>query len=307
MTDQTAIGFIGIGAMGWPMAANLVRRQFPVTVYDLDRARQDRFVQAHQSRAASSLADLGKDVSTVVTMLPTGRDVREVLLAAEDGALSKSLRPGAVVIDMSSSDPAGTRDLAATLAERGVILIDAPVSGGTRGAEAASLTIMIGSNDKTSVERVRPVLEAMGQRLYETGGSGTGHAMKALNNFIAGTNFLAAAEALVIGRRFGLDPALMTDIINQSTGRSFSTEHVIKQHVLTRTFATGFQLGLLAKDVKIAADLADDLQAQAPVAQLSRDLLAQARDRLGATADHSAAVQYWEMLNGVTVGGEPKE
>ena len=142
----------------------------------------------------------------------------------------------------------------------------------------------------------------MGQRLFETGGSGIGHAMKALNNFIAGTNFLAAAEALVVGRRFGLDPALMMDIINQSTGRNFSTEHVLPQQVLSRKFASGFQLGLLAKDVKIAADLAEDLQAHAPLAQLSRDLLARAKDRLGGDADHSAAIRYWEMLNGVTVG-----
>ncbi len=307
MPDQGAIGFVGIGAMGWPMAANLVRRQFSVTVYDVDRARQDRFVQAHQSRSASSLADLGKDVSVIVTMLPTGRDVRHVLLTAEEGALTAALKPGAVVIDMSSSDPAGTRELAATLAKRGVVLIDAPVSGGTRGAEAASLTIMIGSGDKAAVEQVQPLLEAMGQRLFETGGSGTGHAMKALNNFVAGTNFLAAAEALVVGRRFGLDPALMMDIINQSTGRNFSTEHVIPQQVLSRKFASGFQLGLLAKDVKIAADLAEDLQAHAPLAQLSRDLLARAKDRLGGDADHSAAIRYWEMLNGVTVGGEPEK
>ena len=181
---------------------------------------------------------------------------------------------------MSSSDPAGTRELAATLAMRGVTLVDAPVSGGTKGAEAASLTIMIGSDDKAAVERIRPILGAMGQRLFETGGSGTGHAMKALNNFIAGTNFLAAAEALVVGRRFGLDPALMIDIINQSTGRNFSTENLFRQQVLSRKFGSGFQLGLLAKDVKIAADLADDLQAHAPVAQLSRDLLARAQGSL---------------------------
>jgi len=185
-----------------------------------------------------------------------------------------------------------------------VTLVDAPVSGGTKGAEAATLTIMIGSDDKPAVEHIRPILGAMGQRMFETGGSGTGHAMKALNNFLAGTNFLAAAEALVVGRRFGLDPALMIDIINQSTGRSFSTENLFRQQVLNRKFGSGFQLGLLAKDVKIAADLADDLQAHAPVAQLSRDLLARARDRFGATADHSAAIQYWEMLNGVTVGKE---
>ena len=167
----------------------------------------------------SSLADLGRDISTVITMLPTGRDVRHVLLTAEEGALMEALAPGSIVIDMSSSAPAGTRELAAMLAARGVTLVDAPVSGGTRGAEAGSLTIMIGSDNRAAVERIRPILSAMGQKLFETGGSGTGHAMKALNNFIAGTNFLAAAEALVVGRRFGLDPALMTDIINQSTGR----------------------------------------------------------------------------------------
>jgi 3-hydroxyisobutyrate dehydrogenase len=304
MPEQTTIGFIGIGAMGWHMAGHLARKEFPVAVYDLDRAQMERFTASHQARSASSLADLGRDISTVVTMLPTGRDVRHVLLMAEEGALGGALKPGSIVIDMSSSDPAGTRELAATLAMRGVTLVDAPVSGGTKGAEAATLTIMIGSDDKPAVERIRPILGAMGQRMFETGGSGTGHAMKALNNFLAGTNFLAAAEALVVGRRFGLDPALMIDIINQSTGRSFSTENLFRQQVLNRKFGSGFQLGLLAKDVKIAADLADDLQAHAPVAQLSRDLLARARDRFGATADHSAAIQYWEMLNGVTVGKE---
>ncbi len=302
MPEQATIGFVGIGAMGWHMAGNLARKAFPVAVYDIDRARQERFVQSHQCRSASSLADLGRDISTVVTMLPTGRDVRHVLLTAEDGAIGKALKPGSIVIDMSSSDPAGTRELAAALKERGVTLVDAPVSGGTKGAEAASLTIMIGSDDKAAVERARPLLSALGQRLYETGGSGTGHAMKALNNFIAGTNFLAAAEALVVGRRFGLDPALMIDIINQSTGRSFSTENAIKLQVLTRKFASGFQLGLLAKDVKIAADLAENLQAHAPVAKLSCDLFASARDQIGATADHSTVIQYWELLNGVTVG-----
>ncbi len=277
MAEHASIGFVGIGAMGGHMAANLIRKEFPVTVYDIDRGRQERFAQSHQCRAATSLADLGRDISTIITMLPNGHDVRHVLLTAEDGALTKALAEGAIVIDMSSSAPAGTRELAARLAARGVTLVDAPVSGGTRGAEAASLTIMVGSDDKAAVERIRPILGAMGQKLFETGGAGSGHAMKALNNFIAGTNFLAAAEALVIGRRFGLDPAQMTDIINQSTGRNFCDRApVVRQHVLTRKFATGFQLGLLAKDVKIAADLAEDLQAYAPVAQMSCDLLARA-------------------------------
>jgi 3-hydroxyisobutyrate dehydrogenase len=250
--------------------------------------------------------DLGHGVSTVITMLPTGRDVRDVLLTAEDGALTKALPKGATVVDMSSSDPAGTRELAAVLAARGVTLIDAPVSGGTRGAEAGTLTIMIGSEDKAAIERIRPILLAMGQKLFETGGSGTGHAMKALNNFIAGTSYLAAAEALVLGTRFGLDPALMIDILNQSTGRTHATENLIRQQVLNRQFGSGFQIALLAKDVKIAADLAEYLHAYAPISAMSRDLWAQARDACMPGSDHSSAIQYWEKLNGVTVAGEPK-
>ena len=301
MSDQSQIGFVGIGAMGWHMAGHLSRKQFPVAVYDIDRARQDRFVQSHQCRSAASLADLGNGVATVITMLPTGGDVRDVLLSAEDGALAKAMPAGAVVIDMSSSDPAGTRELSAVLATRGVTLVDAPVSGGTRGAEAGSLTIMIGSDDKAAIERVRPILGAMGHKLFETGGSGSGHAMKALNNFIAGTSYLAAAEALVVGTRFGLDPSLMTDIINQSTGRTFQTENLIKQQVLSRKFGSGFALALLAKDVKIAADLAEHLQAHAPVSAMARDLWAQARDALAPGSDHSSAIQLWEKLNGVVV------
>jgi 3-hydroxyisobutyrate dehydrogenase len=304
MADQ--IGFIGIGNMGRRMAANLIRKEFPVAVYDIDRARQDEFARSHQCRSASSLADLARGISTVITMLPTGRDVRNVMLEAEDGALGKLLPAGALVIDTSSSDPTGTRELSAALAARGVALVDAPVSGGIMGAEAATLVFMIGSDDKAAIERARPILNALGQKLFVTGGAGTGHAMKALNNFIAGTSYLAVAEALVIGRRFGLDPELMTDILNQSTGRNFSTENVLRQQVLSRKFGSGFQAALLAKDVKIAADLAQALNAHAPVTELSRDLWARARDMLEAGADHSSAIKYWEQRNGVTVGGDGK-
>jgi 3-hydroxyisobutyrate dehydrogenase len=305
MPDQ--IGFIGIGAMGRHMAANLIRKEFAVAVYDIDRARQDEFARSHQCRSASSLADLARGIRAVVTMLPTGRDVRHVFLEAEDGALARSLPAGSIVIDMSSSDPAGTRTLSAALASRGVSLVDAPVSGGTNGAEAATLTIMIGSDDKTAIERARPILNALGNKLFETGGSGTGHAMKALNNFVAGIGNLALAEAMVVGRRFGLDPGLMADIINQSTGRNFSSENVLKQHVLSRKFGTGFKLGLLAKDVKIAADLAEDLRVHAPLGQLGRDLYARARERVGADADPSEAIKYWEELNGLTVSDATKD
>ncbi len=153
---------------------------------------------------------------------------------------------------------------------------------------------MIGGDDKPAIERARPILSLMGDRLFETGGLGSGHAMKSLNNYIAAATFAASAEALLIGQRFGLDPATMFDIINVSTGRSFISEVVMKEHVITGKFATGFTVGLLAKDVRIAADLGEAMNLDAPVLRLVRDRWALARDRLGATRDNAEAVKSWD-------------
>src|SRR5262249_39997592 len=140
----------------------------------------------------------------------------------------------------------------------------------------------------------KPILSKMGTRLFEVGGPGNGHAMKALNNFVAGTSFIAVAEALLVGQRFGLDPAVMIDVMNVSTGKSFNTENVAKQHVISRQFASGFALGLLAKDVKIAADLAAAIRVESPLTRLSSALLGEARDCVGPEKDHTLAYTYWE-------------
>jgi 3-hydroxyisobutyrate dehydrogenase len=195
---------------------------------------------------------------------------------------------------MSSSEPNGTRELGAALARGGIVLLDAPVSGAVPRAQTGTLTIMIGGDDAAAIERSRPLLSAMGNRLFETGGLGSGHAMKALNNFVAAAGYTAAAEALLIGRRFGLDPTRMLEIMNVSTARNFNTEVVMKEHVVDRKFATGFTLGLLAKDVKIAADLAAEVKVDAPLAQLVKDRWALARDRLGAARDNSEAILGWD-------------
>jgi 3-hydroxyisobutyrate dehydrogenase len=297
------IGFIGIGAMGWHMATNLVRAGYPVTVYDANRAQQERFVRERAGRAAATLADLGASAEVVITMLPTGPIVRQVVLEDERGALAQSLRPGTVVVDMSSSEPIGTRDLAARLRERGISLIDAPVSGRVEGAERGELVLMIGADDQDALARVRPILSLLGKKHFVVGGTGAGHAMKALNNFMAGTGFLAAIEALTVGRKFGLDPDVMIDVINESTGRNFHSANVMRQDVISRRFGTKFLLGLMAKDVKIAADLADEIEAHAPLAATSRDLYQRVRQALGEGADHSEAVKYWETLSGVVVTG----
>lgn len=289
----TKIGFIGIGTMGWPMAANLVKAGFAVTVFDLSTARAQDFVREHPSaRATQSLADMAAQ-DAVVTMLPTGKIVSEVLLQSQHGAFLQAARKDLLVIDMSSSEPTGTRQLAAALAVKGAILVDAPVSGAEPRAKAGTLTIMIGCDDVAAIERAKPVLSAMGNRLFVTGGSGSGHACKALNNLLGATAFAATSEAVLIAERFGLDPKVLVEILNVSTGKSFISEVVMKDHVLDGKFATGFKLGLMAKDVQIAADLADAVGFDAPVAHLVNQRWAQALGRLGFDADNTEAIKTW--------------
>jgi 3-hydroxyisobutyrate dehydrogenase len=291
--DIKTVGFIGIGNMGRPMAANLVKGGYKVVVYDLDTKRAAQVAKDIGATAAGTLAELGKQVDAIVTMLPTGKEVRACLLDTEGGALAQNLPQGAIVIDMSSADPVGSRETHADLAKRGLAFVDAPVSGGVIRATDGSLAIMIGGDDD-AIAAAKPVLSKMGTRLFEVGGPGNGHAMKALNNFVAGTAFVALSEALLVGDKFGLDPATMIDIMNVSTGKSFNTENVMKQHVVSRQFASGFALGLLAKDVGIAADLARAIEVDSPLTRLSSALLAEARDKVGSEKDHTLAYTWWE-------------
>ena len=293
MPELKNIGFIGIGNMGSRMAAHLVRAGHAVTVFDIDAGRARQFASEHQARVTDRLAELAADADAVITMLPSGREVRAAVLDMQGGALASNLRSGSIIIDMSSADPVGTRKTHADLAKRGLAFVDAPVSGGVPRATDGTLAIMIGG-DAAAIAAAKPVLEKMGTRLFEVGGPGNGHAMKALNNFVAGTGFIAVAEAVLVGKRFGLDPNVMIDIMNVSTGKNFNTENVVKQHVISGAFASGFALGLLAKDVKIAADLADAIDVESPLTRLSAALLEEARDEVGFGKDHTLAYTFWE-------------
>jgi 3-hydroxyisobutyrate dehydrogenase len=301
MAETLKVGFIGIGNMGRPMAANLARAGVDLTIFDADPKQSAGFADEHPCAVAASLAELGAAVDVVVTMLPTGPIVRDVVLEADGGALAESLKKGAIIVDMSSSEPEGTRDLGEELQKRGITLIDAPVSGGVPGAAAGTLAIMIGGADEAAISQVEPILSAMGKRLFRTGPLGSGHAMKALNNYVAAAGFTAAAEALIMGERFGLDRAVMIDIINSSTGRNFNTEHPIKEEVLPRTFAAGFKLGLMAKDVKIAGDLGEHLKVDAPLSRMVRDRWAEALAVLGADEDFTRAITHWERTGSAGV------
>jgi 3-hydroxyisobutyrate dehydrogenase len=289
------VAFIGVGAMGAPMAACIARARHALTLYDSVRERAMRAAAEHGCRVADGFDGLAAS-DFVVTMLPTGQIVRDLYLRE---GLAQKLRRGAIAIDMSSSDPVGTRELGAALAASGITLIDAPVSGGVPRAVQGTLTIMIGGDDPGAIDRARPLLRAMGDRLFDTGGLGSGHAMKALNNFVAAASFAACAEALLAGQRFGLDPTRMVEILNVSTGRNFHTDQVLREHVIGGKFGTGFQLGLLAKDVRMAADLAHDLRLDAPLARLVSERFEAARDALGYTRDHTEAIKAWDKYSAV--------
>ena len=287
------VGFIGVGAMGWPMCASILRGEHHLTVFDADPARAAQFAAEVGGRAATSVAEIA-DNEVVVTMLPNGAVVRQALVEDEDGAFLKAAKPGLVVVDMSSSEPSATLELGPILAGKGVILIDAPVSGAVPRAKDATLAIMVGGENDRAIETATPVLLAMGRQLFRTGPLGSGHAMKALNNFVAAAGLAAASEALLIGQRFGLDGETMIDIMNVSTGKNFATEMLMKQQILSGRFAGAFTLALMAKDVRIAADLGEQVGLDAPMSRLVRKRFADARDELGGGRDNSAAILAWD-------------
>jgi 3-hydroxyisobutyrate dehydrogenase len=289
------VGFIGLGNMGRPMAANLTRAGARLVVSDAHTTRQESFAAEFGVRAADG-PEAFADAQTLVTMLPTGQVVREVLL---DGGIAAALPRGAVVIDTSSSEPSRTIELGAALADLGISLVDAPVSGGMAKASDGTLAIMLGADDEAAAERAIPVLAAMSTRIFRTGALGTGHAMKALNNFVLAAGFEAAAEALVIGEKFGLDAAVLVDVLNASSGRNVSTETTLIDEVLSRRFAANFTLGLFAKDLRIAVDLANELEIEAPLCVLVHERLAQAGEELGRETDYSTIVTLWERRAGI--------
>ncbi len=282
------VAFVGLGMMGRPMAGHLVRAGFKVRVADASAAMLDAFCKEHPAAVRfACAAEAAKGAEILLTMLPNGAIVREVALGA-------GLQAGQMLLDMSTSAPMGTRRLGEDLARLGVAMVDAPVSGGVAKAKNATLAIIAGGLPE-HLERARPVLGKLGATIIPTGPLGSGHAMKALNNYLSAVGLAAAAEALLVARAFGLDPAVMTDVLNASTGRNNATENKLKQHVLSGTFAAGFAMDLMAKDLAIAMDLARAVGVPTPLAEVCAALWSDASKKLPG-ADHTAIFKYLEKL-----------
>lgn len=294
LTPPADIGFIGLGNMGAPMARALIGAGFRLFVLDAAADAVDRFAEENVCERPGSPGELAKNCAVVITMLPNDDIVREVILGK--GGVADYLSPGSIVIDMSSSSPLGTRALAQELSNRDIALIDAPVSGGVVKAEQGALTIMAGGGADT-VEYCRPLFEATG-RMFHAGDTGAGHAMKALNNFMSAASLAVCAEAVIAGTRFGLDPERMIEIINASTGRSNSSEHKYPAFVLSRRFDSGFALGLMAKDLRMARELARDGDTPHELMDKVSSLWDRAEGQLGLSADNTEIIKYLEELAG---------
>ncbi len=293
------VGFVGLGRMGRPMAARLLGGGYGVNVFDARPSSAEEFVGRHGGTLAGSLAEVGRRSDVVITMLPDGEAVRRVAMGDSDSLL-RGLGRDAVLVDMSSSAPLGTAALGGLLAEHGIGMLDAPVSGGVPRAEAGTLAIMVGG-EPALVERCRPLLATMGASIFATGRLGSGHAVKALNNLVSATGLVAAAEALLVGRRFGVDPETMLEVFNASTARNNSTEQKFRPYVFSRTFASGFALDLMVKDLGIALELAAATGTPVRLGDRCREVWNAARADLGAGADHTEVVRWLERLAGTTL------
>ncbi len=293
------IGFIGLGVMGTPMAGHLAKAGYPLTILDINRANADRLAAAHQGiLVAETPLEIAEVSDIVITMLPSGEYVREVALGKT--GLIEGFRPGALLLDTSSSEPWLTVQTAKTLAEKGVDTVDAPVSGAQFGAQSATLVFMVGG-DKEPVARVSPLLDVMGKQVFHLGPVGAGHAMKCINNLITAMTFMATAEGLTIGKQFGLDPDIMVDVLNVSTGMSWISQTHIKQRITNRKFDDPFKLELMVKDIGIAMELANREGLPLPLAALGQHLWKAAGRKAEKGSSISNMVRWVEHVTGTEI------
>jgi 3-hydroxyisobutyrate dehydrogenase len=284
--------------MGWPMASLLHKAGYPLLVIDASAERAQKFAKEIGGSVAASNKALAQGADVIVTILPTSAIVDSVLNGPE-GVIA-GLRPDTVIVEMSSGVPTITRTLAEQVAAAKGHLVDAPVSGGVPRAITGELAIMFGGS-AVLLERVRPVLACMGNAITHTGDVGSAHAMKALNNLVSAGGFLIGVEALLIGKRFGLDPAAMVDVLNASTGMNNSTQKKFKQFVLSGKYNAGFGLDLMVKDLSIALGIGRDTNTPTPFASLCREMWAASAAMLGPGQDHTAVAKMSEKLAGSTL------
>jgi 3-hydroxyisobutyrate dehydrogenase len=291
---QPTVGFIGLGAIGRPMARHLAGA-FRTVVWNRTPAAAVEFARETGAGVAASPAEVVGTADVVISCLPTSREVRAVLEHEELG-----WRAGQLLIDATSGDPANSRELAGWLARRGVGFVDAPVSGGTAGAEAGKLTVMLGGEPRW-VEQARTVVAPFAGKVVHVGPVGTGHALKAINNALLAINIQAAGEGLAALVKLGVSAQTALDVINASSGRSNVTENLVPQRVVTRAWPRTFRLALLDKDVGIALDVLRQTGVPHEATAEAKRFLEATRRALGEDADHVEAIKEIERRAGCEI------
>lgn len=288
-SSNDIIGFAGIGAMGTPMVGKLASAGYKLLVFDLDPARTAALAGTPGVTVAKNPAELGAAANIIITMLPDGKAVRSALCGKDDSfknCLLEFAQKNALVIDMSSSSPMGTRELGHLLEQRGLQFIDAPVSNGVKGAVAATLSIMVGG-DRSIFDRIKPMLEKMGSQIYHAGPLGAGHAIKALNNYVSAAGLIAACEAMHAGQAFGIDPNVVVDIINTSSGMNNTTRNKCRQYMISGAYNAGFSTGLMAKDVRTALEIAEAMHTSTLFAKPTAEVWNAMEKQMGFLSDHT--------------------
>jgi 2-hydroxy-3-oxopropionate reductase len=293
-----ALGFLGLGVMGGPMARNLLKAGYAVRGYDTDGERLGRFVAAG-GKAGASPADVAKGAGMVLLSLPTGDVVRDVVLGRQ--GLSEAMPSRTIVTDLSTTEPRVAQECAATCATRGIAFLDSPVSGGEQGAIEATLSIMVGG-DAAAFARCTPVLRCLGKSVVHMGGSGMGQATKLINNMIVAANFAAVCEAWALAAKVGLDPATLHQAIQGGWAGSRVMEETVPR-VLSRNFVPGGSVDIMTKDVSYALNMARAADVPVPVTALAHELFRMAKAQGKGSKAQPVLITLWEQWTGTRVGG----
>ena len=286
------LAFIGLGAMGYPMARHL-SKEHQVTVWNRTREKAERHAREHGTTSARDLAECAA-AEVVITMLPASREVDEIV-----DSLLASLRPGTLWIDATSGDPNVSRKTAARLSAKGVEFVDAPVTGATVGAENATLTIMIGGSAE-DFEKARGILRLCGKTIIHVGAVGAGHAIKVLTNSIMGATVWITSECLLVAKRYGIDMKTAFAVTNAGSGRSNASENLLPMRLLEGKWPLVFKLAHHDKDIRIAASLAHEQHASTPMLALTQNLFTAALNELGDGADYIEVAKLIARMNGTT-------
>lgn len=291
------IGFIGLGVMGKHMAANILKNGCELKVYDVVSTVVKEF-EEKGAASGTTPAEVAAECDIVMTSLPNSQIVMDVILG-ENGVL-QGAKPGTILVDLSSITPKTIQHICEEAEKKGVQVLDAPVSGGAAGAEKGTLTIMVGGK-KEVFDKVVPILEYIGKKLYHVGNIGAGDTVKLVNNLLLGANMAAVCEALALGAKAGLDPDVLFDVISESSGNSYALTSKYSNFISKRNFEPGFMVDLQYKDLQLAIDTAKDLQMPLMIGNLTQQIYEIARSEGLGKEDISSVIKVYEKWIKTTV------